>query len=602
MDGRAHIALLWSEVRDAGLFSVADAIVGALAGGADVVNLSWGTSCGWACRNFGSVSGWNALSNALRLAEDMSVSLVVAAGNGTHNRCSDDIQDLGDFYQIPCEMADGRPVCVGGVNRSGLNVCNYGDAVDVWGPGDDLWITPLPSSPTTHLSPAGTSLASPFVAGVVAMATSMAGRHLSSSEVRTALRQTAVSAGDGRAPRVLNAYGFLRRFATVLEDSDEPNDNAFYGETPPLPRNALRSVAKVLYDRPPAAEQDWYLLENVPACGTVEFDVAHLPDQTLGAVEASVAYTSWFVAGAATAPDVRHFAFPYVDTRYSYPPSSAVIGVNSTDRLTGGYSIEALRMTANAYSQGEGPNYPETCDGVDNDCDEQIDEGFPDLDRDGVADCMDLDDDDDCIADRADNCSQVANGSRYCPQATPGVRTCGRSCLATANFGSMTGFDKAFRECIQIGPIDPACFVDGCPDPGPFADSELNGIVASALRLRADLRLQRVPLSAAIQSEFRTLDALSPDALGGRIVVPRMMAAIASSPGPAPANGSSSAAGLYATRLGTVGDCRPLRAVGIQMGGKLIGMATDQCIQNLQALCQLDGDGDGVGDACDPTP
>jgi Ca2+-binding RTX toxin-like protein len=39
---------------------------------------------------------------------------------------------------------------------------------------------------------------------------------------------------------------------------------------------------------------------------------------------------------------------------------------------------------------------PEVCDGVDNDLDGTVDEGFPDLDADGVADCVDSDDDGVC--------------------------------------------------------------------------------------------------------------------------------------------------------------------------------------------------------------
>ena len=51
----------------------------------------------------------------------------------------------------------------------------------------------------------------------------------------------------------------------------------------------------------------------------------------------------------------------------------------------------------------------ELCDGDDNDCDGQVDEGSPDLDNDGHADCVDDDDDGDGTPDEEDNCPATAN-------------------------------------------------------------------------------------------------------------------------------------------------------------------------------------------------
>ena len=58
--------------------------------------------------------------------------------------------------------------------------------------------------------------------------------------------------------------------------------------------------------------------------------------------------------------------------------------------------------------QGQNP-VPETCDGQDNDCDGDVDEGYPDTDGDGTADCLESDVDGDGVADLLDNCPAIPN-------------------------------------------------------------------------------------------------------------------------------------------------------------------------------------------------
>ena len=59
------------------------------------------------------------------------------------------------------------------------------------------------------------------------------------------------------------------------------------------------------------------------------------------------------------------------------------------------------------------PPSPETCDGQDNDCNGAVDDGFSDTDDDGLADCIDLDDDNDNVDDGADNCPLDYNPGQY---------------------------------------------------------------------------------------------------------------------------------------------------------------------------------------------
>ncbi len=55
------------------------------------------------------------------------------------------------------------------------------------------------------------------------------------------------------------------------------------------------------------------------------------------------------------------------------------------------------------------PGAEEGCDGKDNDCDFAVDEGFPNLDSDQEADCVDSDDDGDGYGDAQDNCPAMPN-------------------------------------------------------------------------------------------------------------------------------------------------------------------------------------------------
>ncbi len=55
------------------------------------------------------------------------------------------------------------------------------------------------------------------------------------------------------------------------------------------------------------------------------------------------------------------------------------------------------------------PGAKELCDGKDNDCDQDIDDGFPDADGDGIADCVDEDGDGDGVLTVDDNCAATPN-------------------------------------------------------------------------------------------------------------------------------------------------------------------------------------------------
>lgn len=132
--------------------SVSDSILGiqyAVANGADVINMSIG-------------HGGQAASerDAVNWAFSEGLMLVGAAGNGGNDGIGDPVADYPGGYEVV--------ICVGNSNKNDRkdSSSNYGPSVDVFAPGSRIYSTYMPS---TYSNASGTSMASPHVAGLVAL-------------------------------------------------------------------------------------------------------------------------------------------------------------------------------------------------------------------------------------------------------------------------------------------------------------------------------------------------------------------------------------------------------------------------------------------------
>ena len=161
--------------RDGSRFSSAANIGGQIKGGADIINMSFGGNCGEWCRKYERFSGRSMMSFAIDDAVSHGVLLVASAGNDNI-----DLDATGQWV-LPCEY-DGV-ICVSSISwgcRNSAANCfehrlhNYGSNVDIWAPDrfrvwapDDANITP-PFTPAILHTPGGTSIAAPYVSGVLA--------------------------------------------------------------------------------------------------------------------------------------------------------------------------------------------------------------------------------------------------------------------------------------------------------------------------------------------------------------------------------------------------------------------------------------------------
>ncbi|MCX5782812.1 MAG: S8 family serine peptidase, partial [Elusimicrobia bacterium] len=163
----------------------ARAILYAVDNGAKIISASWG-----------SANNSNLLNDAIKYANDRGVIMVFAAGNNNSSQA---------YYPA----ANPLVISVGATDNKDTKAIfsNYGDWIDVFAPGVDIYST-CPNN--TYGSKSGTSSSCPFVAGLAGLILSKY-PNLSPLEVKQNIKEKAdwIGFSNNMAKRRINAFRSL---------------------------------------------------------------------------------------------------------------------------------------------------------------------------------------------------------------------------------------------------------------------------------------------------------------------------------------------------------------------------------------------------------
>jgi len=182
-------------------WSLSDAIRIASLSESDVISMSLKGGCHpeWLCR-IPPDDDYSRIERAVLFARSYGQVVVAAAGN-------EGVEISGDSsYPVPCNITG--VMCVGAVNHDGMNVFNFGSAVDIWAPTGIL-STVTPASRARDADDVGedevagfggTSCSTPFIAGVVGLMKAL-DHSISPQSVQDILQMTANPSPDPRVHR-----------------------------------------------------------------------------------------------------------------------------------------------------------------------------------------------------------------------------------------------------------------------------------------------------------------------------------------------------------------------------------------------------------------
>ncbi len=252
-----------------------------LAWGVDVLNMSFAKT------NWELVFPTSAWDHAFQFAADNGLILVASAGNSTLNLPDDD-------NPRPATRTPGT-ITVGSLdgNNNASGFSNFGASVDVWAPGENLPVMPDPNNPNGS-RPSGTSVAAPFVSGIVAMMRAIK-PSLTTFEANQLLKSSGWR-GDGRVTVGVDAFAAVLAAMGGVLPADLA-ESAARNDTPetaamlyPLGANGALVPLGNLGDREAAAlsqraDVDWYRF-RVNDFSTFTLDLGFYP--LLGPVRATL--------------------------------------------------------------------------------------------------------------------------------------------------------------------------------------------------------------------------------------------------------------------------------------------------------------------------
>lgn len=179
------------------ILSLAMAIYQAVNDGADVISASWGV------KGIGLPEAeMNVLREAIKYAEDHNVTFVVAAGNDGAESSGAPNEGLA----VPVWFRSPNMISVAATTHkdSLASFSNYGSLVDVAAPGDKIISDINENSKGVKTATfSGTSMATPFVAGIVGLMKSV-NKNLKPDEIRRILIETSRKVEDLQGKVVAN--------------------------------------------------------------------------------------------------------------------------------------------------------------------------------------------------------------------------------------------------------------------------------------------------------------------------------------------------------------------------------------------------------------